>query len=62
MLAKEPLQPDFPTVMNSELMPPPIIVYVLRMGRKSHTHAVRGLMQELARELDGNGVLNRGLP
>ncbi|MCK0745978.1 LysR family transcriptional regulator [Chromohalobacter nigrandesensis] len=56
LLNKRHVTPEM-MVMNRELTPPPAIIYVLRMSRKSHSHAVRGLMQELARELDDNGAL-----
>lgn len=41
-------------VMDHELTPPPTIIYVLRVGRKSHSPAVHGLVEELAGEFGEN--------
>ncbi|RKQ95737.1 DNA-binding transcriptional LysR family regulator [Kushneria sinocarnis] len=45
-------------VMDGELAPPPQIVNVIRVGRRSSSPAVRGLVEEIAGEL-GDGPAGR---
>ncbi|MHB0774962.1 LysR family transcriptional regulator [Halomonas sp. WWR20] len=61
LLNKRHVTPQM-VIMDRELTPPPTIVYALRVGRKSHSPAVRGLMEELAGEFGGNDSLARQDP
>lgn len=57
LLNKRHVTPQM-VILDRELTPPPTVIYALRVGRKSNSPAVRGLVKELTNEFDGRDSLD----